>query len=293
VIWCLCVATALLLGEHWNLYLSPIPLIAAAAVTFLHAAIHQGQLNQSRASDKAFTDAPIGTWTNDKLHRKAFVDALQVEITQRRSPVISITAPYGDGKTSVLNLLESQLTQDKSIRVVRFSSWLPGNEESLAATFFNSIVRTLEKDFILGPARFKFVKYARRIASILPAQANRLAQSWFHEPAQSEQISELKRVISDFPVRVVVLIDDVDRMNLEELQALLKLVRGISDFENMTFICSFHPDALTTLLRARMGGRLQAAEFLEKFFPIQFPLPPADVDALGREFDRRFETLCK
>jgi hypothetical protein len=261
--------------------LSWIPLCLCLLLTGLHIQRVERMAQASDSTGPSNLDVPIGSWSEDKLHRELIVESLESEIAEKCARVLALIAPYGDGKTSVLNLLEFTLKANQGIRVVRYSSWLPGSEEILVATFFNSIVQTLEKDFLLGKARKDFIKYARSVANIIPSATGKMFREWFREPSQSEQISELKRIIREFPVRVVVLVDDVDRMHQGELQALLKLIRGISDFSNMTYVCAFHMAALVKAMNPLVGD---ASEYLEKFFPIKYPLPPIDTFVLTSEF---------
>ena len=82
------------------------------------------------------------------------------------------------------------------------------------------------------------------------------------------------------------LVDDMDRMHKDELGIILKLVRGAAEFSNLTFVCAFDKKSLEKELAVD-------SEFLEKFFPVQIPLPKVDQQLLAKEFDRRFESLCK
>jgi hypothetical protein len=236
-------------------------------------------------------DLPVMTWDEDKLFRRNIVDNLVQQITADRVPIIALVGPWGDGKTSVLNLLQISLKAYQGVRVVRFSSWIPGTEAALVATLFNSIIRTVETEFFLGKAKTELIRYGRSLATVLP-KAGTALREWFHEPSQAEQISELKRIIRELPIRLVIFIDDIDRMQVDELQALLKLIRGVSDFSNLTYVCAFHETALIRTLGATMNEE-DAFTYLEKFFPVKYPLPPIDQAILAAEFDKRFEQLCK
>src|SRR5208282_2961421 len=111
------------------------------------------------------------------------------------------------------------------------------------------------------------------------------------EPSQVEQLSSLKDVWGQLPVRVVVLVDEVDRMDKAELYLLLKAVRGVVDLPNISYVCAFDKNAITRLIVERdpFYGQL----YLEKFFPIQLPLPRTDQELLGTLFDQRLDAICK
>jgi predicted KAP-like P-loop ATPase len=55
---------------------------------------------------------------------------------------------------------------------------------------------------------------------------------------QKEDIDNLRPALTRLPKRIVVLLDEIDRMEKEELIVLLKVVRGISTLANLTFVCA-------------------------------------------------------
>lgn len=95
------------------------------------------------------------------------------------------------------------------------------------------------------------------------------------KPSQDQQIGELQRNLSRLPIRVVVLLDDVDRMRRKELDVLFKLLRGVPEFPQFTYVCAFHRDSLVQTLRSNdsVKGREEAELFLEKFFLKRFHFP--------------------
>jgi predicted KAP-like P-loop ATPase len=50
--------------------------------------------------------------------------------------VLGIHGPWGDGKTTVLNLLSSNLEVDSNMAVVEFNPWRFTDEPSMLAGFF-------------------------------------------------------------------------------------------------------------------------------------------------------------
>lgn len=108
----------------------------------------------------------------------------------------------------------------------------------------------------------------------------------FKAKPQDDQMHRLKEVLEKLPIRIAVLLDDMDRMRKDELGIILKLVRGAVEFSNLTFVCAFDKDSLLMELDVE-------TEFLEKFFPVQIPLPKVDFGVLAEEFNRKFERLCK
>jgi len=119
---------------------------------------------------------------------------------------------------------------------------------------------------------------------------------------------------------VVVLLDDMDRMQASELRMLLKIIRAADSYPKLSFVCAFNKKALVdALVRHQVtdrvalkfstgkpfpiqGGLFGAVsaddtragyEYLEKFFPVQVPVPKLDDAQLSKEFDLRFNEFVQ
>src|SRR6185437_6935097 len=110
---------------------------------------------------------PIDDETRDILERTQILAALESHV-RKGTPVVALVGDFGDGKTSVLKMLENRLQHTPGIITVPFSSWLPGNEKTLAATLFTSIGKALGKRYVIGGISNSFNKYARIVVGMIP-----------------------------------------------------------------------------------------------------------------------------
>jgi len=67
-------------------------------------------------------------------------------------------------------------------------------------------------------------------------------------------------------MRILVLLDEIDRMHKEELVVLLKILRGASSIPNVTFVCAFSEEEITKELDNKTG---LSYGYMEKFSPFQ------------------------
>jgi hypothetical protein len=97
---------------------------------------------------------------------------------------------------------------------------------------------------------------------------------------QREELQDLGQVLSRVPKRVVVLLDEIDRMQRDEVLTLLKVIRGISTLPNLTFVCAFQQEEF----EMTVCGKYDAGshEFMEKFFPTAVDLPKPSPETLER-----------
>jgi hypothetical protein len=308
IIWFLCFAAAGIALSS-SLAASAAFALVALLATFLAGLLRYTCLEPlSVGSDQ---DSPIEHWRDDRLGRRQVVERLAQAAVVDRASVIALLGSFGDGKTSTLNLLEHDLQDElfldslqlgnsvwkkaargPQIIVVRFSSWLAGDENGLIANLFNTIVRGLETQFLVPRIRTGLIRYARALTGAVPKFGEFLKEI-FAEPSQREQFESLKTMIESLRAKVVVLVDEVDRLRRGELEVLLKLIRGASEFSNVSYVCAFHKAALVRELSASSceDDRRYAEDYLEKFFPIQVPLPKIDSDFLAQEFKRRMADL--
>src|ERR1700733_9759589 len=94
------------------------------------------------------TDKPISRLDDDKLHRANFVKALSIEISNIKNKdcrVIGLYGKWGSGKTSILQLLDSEI-QSKFFFTSYFNPWRYKSEDTLLRELFLNIIAAVESD---------------------------------------------------------------------------------------------------------------------------------------------------
>jgi predicted KAP-like P-loop ATPase len=84
------------------------------------------------------SDQPIRSSSEDQFGRKRFAERiadLLISRPESSSIAIGITAPWGEGKSSVLNMIEERLTE-KKIKILKFNPWRFSDEDSLLRNFY-------------------------------------------------------------------------------------------------------------------------------------------------------------
>lgn len=276
-------------GSYLSLALLGVALVAT--IVELRRDIKLSQNAEARS--EADRDRPISKREEDTLGRGDVVDSITRAIVNDRAPVIAVTGSYGDGKTSVLNLLSSALSARNDVVCVRFSTWLPMDPRTLVSTFFGAALAEIETRLFIPNIKRGLVATTRLLFAVLPKVPAPLVDL-IKKPSQEEQIAELRRNLARLPVRVVALLDDMDRMRKKELGVLLKLLRGVPEFPQFTYVCAFDRHSLAQILSRDNSNqsRREAENFLEKFFPEEIPLPKIESGRLSVEFEERFYAAC-
>lgn len=250
------------------------------------AAAEQPSLPENRWSN-SISDSPISDWEQDILNRSPFVESLISAIMVSKAPVVAIHGAYGDGKTSILHLLGKSL-KDHAI-VVPFITWLPGSRDNLAIEVFDNIATECKGHYYVPRLRKKSLAYAKSLCEAVPYV--KAFSDLVPSTSQQEDIEDLEKSLRRLPVRIVVLLDEMDRMEEEELRVLLKIIRGVSAFPNLSYVCALNRHAVEKIL-PKMEG-VDEHEYFEKFFPATFELPRVDSDLLFRLLSTKLTSLLE
>ena len=99
-----------------------------------------------------------------------------------------------------------------------------------------------------------------------------------------EQIGSILRQAKK---RVVVLIDDIDRLDKSEIQSVFRIVKLTADFDNVSYVLAFDEEMVAASLGERYSAnaaeyRTAGTKFLEKIVQVGLHLPPASAEELRR-----------
>lgn len=238
-------------------------------------------------------DLPVPENGEDLLGRRPFVELLVSRILLEKPLVMAVTAPYGDGKTSFLNLVVGEIrkTQPEDLPIiVKFSPWLASDSNALVLSLLNSIVSEINKSYFVPGLKRDAVEYARTLLKVIPKLDS--LKEILSEPSQEDRIHGLTRRISETGRRILVVLDDLDRMEAKELETVFKVLRGSEAFVNFTFLCSFDRTGLVHILEATRSNQ-DVSTFIEKFFQLLVPLPPVDSAQLQEVFTSKLKEVLR
>lgn len=241
-------------------------------------------------------DRPLVSADDDALGRRPFAERIARSLAERKDPeslVIGVYGKWGEGKSTVLNFIEAHLTADEQskendgqkIKVIRFNPWLFTSDEELFFAFCIELSRAVEgrsrkgqgklADFV-GKGLVAFGGLAKVIVgSYVGAVADVGGKLLSLVPDQSptEARREVEQILEEKKVRIVVLIDDLDRLDKDQLQAMFRLLKVAADFKHTSYVVACDHEAVGKMLGERYGSDSAGAEFLEKIVQVPLPLP--------------------
>lgn len=230
--------------------------------------------------DRLKTDQPIEQRAEDDLGRLPLVDLLTDEV--RHAPttdgfVMALAGPWGEGKTSVLNLVADAVESD--VVVVRFNPWLFTDANALVVRFFSELSAQIGRHQRLRNAGKKLAAYGKAVAplgSLVVGPAAELvgkalgALDTGDGRAVDDEREELRKELRTQKQRILVLIDDIDRLHDEEIIDVMRLVKLVGDLPFVTYLLAFdRPYVEKAVDREQWDGR----SYLEKVVQVSFNLP--------------------
>lgn len=243
---------------------------------------------------KVYIDSPLLEKGGDLFHRGALVDLLVDSIkslakTSHPCTVYGIYGRWGEGKTSLMNFVEQDLrktAEENSIKIVKFNPWLVGSEESLLREFFNTIIPTAD-----GKLRALFRQYGSLavfasktiVNAFVPAIGSALGDGIemarrAYDDSEST-LAQLKNkiieTINGSGKHVLVIIDDVDRLDKNEVHSVMRLVRQVADFDNFIYMIGMDVDMVAKSLGDYFGegGKYAGRSFIDKIVQVPITLP--------------------
>ena len=250
-------------------------------------------------------DQPISALAQDHLGRGGFALGLARELKRYsydRCLVVALYAPWGAGKSSLLNLLTNELERetepsDESPIVIRFNPWNFSSLDSLLSMFFRELqVGTGRSDSKVGKRVQKSIQVLSVIlaageispvgGSIMGTFSRLLRRGSEAMKNKTESLIAVKESINkelrQLNRRIFVLIDDIDRLDQESMRFMFRLIRLNADFDRVTYVLAFDRDVVASVLTQEQG--VAGIKYLEKIVQVGFDIPPAEPDKLDRLF---------
>jgi predicted KAP-like P-loop ATPase len=251
-------------------------------------------------------DKPLINPQDDQLGYAVFARHLALSLTKMvpaEGFVVAIFGPWGSGKTTLLNFLShyfKQAPRDEQPLIVPFNPWWFSGHESLVKHFFDQLLASLGSSDIGRDDLLKKIAEFADMVSKLPTRIHipyisigKVAVEFTPVKPAVKNVVKLKMEIAqglrEQPRRILVAVDDIDRLNPEEIRQLFGVIKSIADFPNIIYLLTFDKKVVIAALRESQG--ISAENYLEKIIQTPFELPLPDRSALYRLLFGRLEAI--
>ena len=228
------------------------------------------------------SDKPISNENEDELNRMPFVKRLSKSICNYDSQdclVIGLMGEWGSGKTSILNLTFSEIKKEKDNWIfIDFNPWYFYNQDNLILQFFNRLLNELKfSDNFTKKAKdilFKFMKGISINVNLKFLSSNLdldkvLKQEEFKKFNSFKE--DLFDIFSNLNYKIIISIDNIDRLTDDEIQQIFLLVKSLADFPNVIYILSFDQNiVIKTLNKLQLYS---GEDYIKKIIQIEILVP--------------------
>ena len=199
---------------------------------------------------------------------------------KKESLAIGISGNWGSGKTSFLKSMQKQMNAD--YRVVTFNPWTCTDKEQIISQFFalmreqtenndESLQDAIQKyrDIVLDPDIHPALTF---LAKVFP-----LSKKEETLDSLKDKIEEAITIDGSKPFAIF--IDDLDRLEGNELFEVLRLIRITANFRNVVFVVAYDRDYICNVLNESKNIK-RAEEYIQKIFHLEVSLPKFEDETL-------------
>jgi KAP family P-loop domain len=232
----------------------------------------------------------------DRLGRHGFAVRLSDSISQLATPdsvVIGLFGPWGSGKTTVLKFVENELASNDEVVVVWFNPWMVGgSEETLVHDFILTVAEAIDAKLDTRTERLveKVASMGKlaRVAGTIPFAGGAAATvaSLSDAAAQSAGKSlgefriRLDERLEEKNKKVLVIIDDLDRLSRAQVATMFRVIKAIGEFRHTRYLLAFDRSVVARLL----DGEFDGYAFIEKIVQVPLELPAPALSDLNNQF---------
>lgn len=221
---------------------------------------------------------------------------------ENKSHVICIDGDFGTGKTSVINMIKNEILQEENLKEkekifnflnlkrVKDIIWIDFNASSfdniteLTNDFFN--VLDVEISCLYGEG----ISGKRRLIEFLTpvledyGWIKAIFNFFIHKGSLEELEKSLSERLKSIKEKIVIVVDDIDRMDTDQIFKVIKLVKFISELPKMIVILPLKYDRVGRVIRSRYCDKGDFTNYLQKIIQRRLPLEAFTYDELEAIF---------
>lgn len=221
-------------------------------------------------------DSPIESPDEDKFDY--YSEALHIaktlaQLPQNRSVSVAILSPWGNGKTSFVNLIKYAIRHGGNERpmfdhiIVEFNPRQCKDVSTIQEDFFKALTDSIPDE---AKIRSKLTNYLEKIG-VYDVHPIAKIFTGVVKGTRDNATNCVNRALDKLGKRLIVFIDDFDRLVDVEIIEVLKLIDKNAAFRHTVFITAYDEGAVSKALKRYASDKDIA--YIDKFFTLRFHLP--------------------
>lgn len=211
-----------------------------------------------------------------------------------------MVGPWGSGKTSLANAAAACLAKDHGWKTAAFEPWAYGDYQSMLDGFFSTLRKQLGDKKLAKSKRKTLSKFFQSVAPFgaiggafgMPLQgifSGIASVSSKREDFLSTRAAANK-IFAASPKPILIIIEDIDRLDSIELMNCFKLIRLLGELDNVYYLLCYDEKTVVDVMQKTdvigVGGTARARAYLEKINQVRVDV----LDLYGEEQERLWKS---
>jgi hypothetical protein len=271
-----------------------------------------GEISKMSGDDvlKPSDDAPKeNPWQDDRLGFRPFTERLSKVIQSLEVPngyVIGLHGEWGSGKSTAINFIKAFLdkhnveaeNEANRIEILDFRPWIVSGHQDLITAFFKVLSEKLPgakrpgwigrmlrpirgvADPVLGAVATVAVVFdpsggiaSKTAAKLAGTSLNGAIDRFLEEPSLQAAYDKLHALLQAKRKRFLVIIDDLDRLQKEEIRSIMQMVKTVGRLPNVLYLLSYDREIVWGALDDALAAERDGPNFGEKIVQQEIELP--------------------
>lgn len=246
-----------------------------------------------------FEDVPIRKQEEDLLHRRGFAKRLGrtlVDADVKEGYCVGLFGSWGSGKSSIVNMVLEEVnaiteTDEEKPIVMYFNPWNFSSAEQLLQQYFVMLADkfSTRADKRLSKIGEEIKNYAGMfdvlgdLGKVLGTGGQVLggllkAKTLTGDKDISKQRDLIVKELAKQKCKIIIVIDDIDRLSNNEIKMIFQLVNSVAKFPNTIYLLAFDKEIVARALSEVQN--YDGEKYLEKIVQVPIEVPEISNDCL-------------
>lgn len=260
----------------------------------------------------------------DILDRKQFAESFAKSIIRLKAKqgfVYGLYGPWGSGKSTIINFIEHFIEEhneksegETKVLIFRFNPWMFSCTKNLTAAFLNQLRARLGMLGVSDNLKefAKKLELMERVLSVAAPTLKLIPGTSAVIEGASHTLSGIKNSINSASEilaqdlhhikkdiierleqqkdKILVIIDDLDRLLDDEVKDLMKMIKAVCDFPQVIYLLACDSRKVADSLSA---GNTDGHNYLEKIVQCTFNVPRPSKNKLNKLFLQKLEEIVE
>lgn len=239
--------------------------------------------------------------SEDLLQRKSFAKDIALGIitgleSNFDSVAIGLNGPWGSGKSTLLNYVKDEIekSENKDFLIMEFNPWMFAGRNELQGLFLIELANQLgEKQSKLQKKLKNFAalllplkdlsEYAKNINELNVEPISKtgiglaskgldmFANAFLKAKPFNRQKEEIDALLIKRKVKIMVMIDDLDRLAPDQITQMFQLIKRNANFKNVVYLIAYDRKVVLDALEKQYS--VNAPAYLEKIIQVDYTIP--------------------